>query len=171
MDQIKLVKLAKKGDKNALLQLIFNKKSDYYFLALSYLKNEEDSMDVLEEMIIKVYDSIDQLKKEEAFYSWSKTILVNLCKKRLKDQAKWIPLDCDNRMEESHENHQIVSIYVQELLNHLNEKQKEAIYLKYFFDLDLKTISKITNTSLGTVKSRIHTGLKILNNIVRSEKE
>lgn len=171
MEQLQLVKLAKKGDKNALLQLIFHKKSDYYFLALSYLKNEEDSMDALEEMIVQVYDSIHQLKKEEAFYSWSKTILVNLCKKRLKEQNKLISLDHDHRMEEGHEDQQIASIYVQGLLNHLNEKQKEAIYLKYFFDLDLKTISQVTNTSLGTVKSRIHTGLKLLNTIIRSEKE
>jgi DNA-directed RNA polymerase specialized sigma24 family protein len=37
-------------------------------------------MDAMEDMILKLYEKIDQLQKEDAFYSWSKTILVNHCK-------------------------------------------------------------------------------------------
>ena len=165
MDIKPLVKQAKKGDKEALLQLIFLEKDNYYRLAFSYLKNEEDSLDVLEDMIVQLYEHINQLKKDEVFYSWSKTILVNLCKKKLKHKSKEVPLQVDERMTDSHEETKVQSLYVQELLNNLNEHQKEAIQLKYFFDFDLKTIAKVTNTSLGTVKSRIHTGLQKLQQI------
>ena len=171
MDIKRLVKQAKQENKEALLQLIFLEKANYYRLAFSYLKNEEDSLDALEDMIVQLYENIHQLKKDELFYSWSKTILVNICKKRLKQQQKIVPLHEDERIIDSHEENNVQSLYVQQLLNNLNEHQKEAIELKYFFDFDLKTIANVTNSSLGTVKSRIHTGLQKLNQIVRSEKE
>lgn len=73
----RLVKQAKKGNKEALLQLINEQQDDYYRLALTYMGNSDDAMDALEDMIVSLYQHIAQLKKNEAFYSWSKTILVN----------------------------------------------------------------------------------------------
>ena len=93
MNVVRLVKKAKKGSKEALLQLIMAEKDDYYRLALTYMGNTHDAMDAMEEMIVKVYEKIDQLKKEEAFYSWSKTILVNSCKSMLRKQKKLVLLD------------------------------------------------------------------------------
>lgn len=92
MDVVNAVKKAKKGDKEALLQLILAEKEAYYRLAFSYMRNEADAMDVLEEMIVRLYERIGQLKKEESFYTWSKTILVNQCKRSLKRNNKVIPL-------------------------------------------------------------------------------
>ena len=51
---------------------------------------------------------------------------------------------------------------IQMSLEQLNDQQKEAIQLKYFHDFDNQTIAKITNVSIGTVKSRIFQGLKKL---------
>lgn len=83
MDVARWVKKAKKGNKEALLHLIMSEKDVYYRLAFSYMGNAHDAMDAMDEMIVTLYEKIGQLKKEEAFYSWSKTILVNGCKRLL----------------------------------------------------------------------------------------
>jgi len=162
-----MVKKAKKGDKEALLQLIMAEKDAYYKLALTYLGNEHDAMDAMEEMIVKLYENIHQLKKNESFYSWSKTILVNGCKALLSNQNNLTSLDewkmasgenvtsnpygqCDNKID------------IQSLLLNINAVQREAIQLKFFHDFDYKSIASITNVSVGTVKSRIFHGLKKL---------
>ena len=88
MKVVRLVRKAKKGNKEALLQLIMDQQDDYYRLALTYMGNTNDAMDAMEEMIVSLYENLHQLKKETAFYSWSKTILVNRCKKMLKKQQK-----------------------------------------------------------------------------------
>lgn len=62
MKLVKQVKKAKKGDKEALLQLIMAEKDAYYRLAYSYMKNEADAMDALEDMIVKLYEQIGQVK-------------------------------------------------------------------------------------------------------------
>lgn len=79
-----LVKQAQKGNKEALLQLVIADQDAYYRLAYAYMGNEHDAMDAMEDMIVTLYEKIDQLQKGDAFYSWSKTILVNRCKTLLR---------------------------------------------------------------------------------------
>ncbi|RXJ02432.1 RNA polymerase sigma factor [Anaerobacillus alkaliphilus] len=166
MDVRQLVKQAKKGNKEALLQLIMNQKDDYYRLAYTYMGNEHDSMDAMEDMIVKVYEKIDQLKNDEAFYSWSKTILVNSCKTLLRKGNKII-------LMEELEHEETVNPYpnsdqqmeINHLLTKINETQAEAIKLKYLLDMDYQTIAQLTNVSIGTVKSRIFQGLKKLKDL------
>lgn len=178
MNVVRLVKKAKRGNKEALLQLIMAEKDDYYRLALTYTGNAHDAMDVMEEMIVKVYEKIGQLKKEEAFYSWSKTILVNSCKSYLLKRNKLVLLDDWNATNEKELNHASISdpyrssdqqMDIQAMLLHVNEHQKEAIQLKYFHDFDYQTIAEMTNVSIGTVKSRVFQGLKILRDHYRGD--
>ena len=89
----RLVKQAKKGDKEALLQLINEQQDDYYRLALSYMGNSHDAMDAMEEMIVSLYRHIPKLKKNKSFYSWSKTILVNQCRQMLRKADRVVLLE------------------------------------------------------------------------------
>ncbi|MCM3042045.1 sigma-70 family RNA polymerase sigma factor [Paenibacillus motobuensis] len=180
MKTVRLVKKAKKGNKEALLQLIMAEEDTYYQLALTYMGNAHDAMDAMEDMILILYEKIEQLKNEEAFYSWSKTILVNSCKGLLRKRSKLVLVD---EWESEHGNHRELGanphginsaeahdpylnserqMDIQTLLLQINEQQKEAIQLKYLHDLDYQTIADITQVPVGTVKSRISQGLKKL---------
>lgn len=175
MNVAQLVKKAKKGSKEALLQLIMAEKDAYYKLALTYMGNTHDAMDAMEEMIVRLYEKIDQLKKEEAFYSWSKTILANSCKDLLRKRKKLVLIDDWHTVHESHTSTSDPYISsdqqmdIEALLLHLNDHQKEAIQLKYLHDLDYKTIADMTTVSIGTVKSRIFQGLKKLRDHYRGD--
>lgn len=158
---IKNVELAKQGDKEALLELILDKKDEYYKLAYVYMKNSDETMDAVEDMIVILYEKIKFLKKNEAFYSWSKTILVNCCKKQLKKKKKLIYIhelpNSDTKIIEK-EN----QISLENALNNLKPKHQEAIKLKYYMNYTYNEIADLTNIPIGTVKSRISTALKIL---------
>lgn len=178
MNVVRLVKKAKRGDKEALLQLIMSQKDTYYRLAYSYTGYKEDALDAMEDMIVILYEQVQQLQKEESFYSWSKTILVNCCKSLLLKRNKLLLIDDLNVIENNElSNANRVDPYrksdqqidLQSLLLHLNEYQREAIQLKYFHDFDNQTIAEITKVSIGTVKSRIFEGLKKLREKYRGD--
>lgn len=163
MDTEGLVKKAKAGDKDALVQLIMCKKQDYYKIAYVYMKNSEDAMDAMEDMILKLYQNINKLKNEKAFDSWSKTILVNCCKNLLRKKKKIVSLE--NVKEEIYEedfHNKESGIILEEHLSKLTEKHREVIKLRYYLDMDYKTISETVKVPVGTVKSRISNGLKKL---------
>ncbi|MFB5760920.1 RNA polymerase sigma factor [Paenibacillus medicaginis] len=168
MNVSRLVKQAQKGNKEALLQLIMAEKDAYYRLAYSYMKNEHDAMDAMEDMIVMVYEKLDQLQKGEAFYSWSKTILVNRCKTLLRQKERLLLLGHDQepslaaltdgnpyRYTESEMDMQI-------LLSHLNARQREAIELRFVHDLAYQTIADMTGAPIGTIKSRVSKGVQKL---------
>lgn len=167
----RLVKKAKKGNKEALLELIMAQKDDYYRLALTYTGNPHDAMDAMEDMIVSLYEKMHQLKKEDAFYSWSKTILVNRCKQMLKKQAKVVLLEEWERYESAHSPHKLKEqqLEIQDMLELVNDYQREAIQLKYLHDLDYESIAEITNVSVGTAKSRVFQGLKKIKERYRGE--
>lgn len=178
MNAVRYVKKAKKGNKEALLQLIMAEKDDYYRLALTYMGNSHDAMDAMEEMIVRLYENIGQLKKAESFYSWSRTILVNSCKALLRKRQQLVLLDdagADGRSAAEHAppgdpyRYTDQQMDIRQMLLHLNEQQQEAIQLKYWHDLDYQTIAEMTNVPVGTVKSRIFQGLKKLRELYGGE--
>ncbi|HHV65740.1 MAG TPA: RNA polymerase sigma factor [Peptococcaceae bacterium] len=158
-----LIKKARKGDKDALLQLIMAQQADYYRLAYVYMRNKEDALDALQDMIIILYRNIFRLKKEESFYSWSRTILVNCCKNKLRNQNK-------NTSFYQVEDEAVDGVYMEsedrivleKHLSGLSEIHREVIRLRYFLDMDYQTISEILKIPVGTVKSRLNLGMKKL---------
>jgi RNA polymerase sigma-70 factor (ECF subfamily) len=165
-----LIKQAKSGNKESLLKLVMIQENDYYKLAYVYMKNPDDSMDVMQDMIIILYENITKLKKDSSFYSWSKTILVNLCKKRLKEKQKIVSIDSikEQSIDGIYDNSED-SVVLEKYLSKLNENHKEIIKLKYYLDLDYKTISEILKIPLGTVKSRLSIGMKELKEAMGGE--
>lgn len=166
-----LIKKAKQGDREALVQLIMERKEDYYKLAYVYMNNPEDTLDALEDMIVILYENTHRLRKEEAFYSWSKTILVNCCKNLLRKKKKLVSLDTIREQAgESPFGFKDSQIVLEQHLSRLSEKQQEAIKLRYYLDLDYQSIAEILKIPLGTVKSRISIGLQNLEKALGGER-
>lgn len=170
MDEAALVRQARNGDKEALIQLVMSQKNEYYRLAYTYTGNREDSLDALQDMIVILFNNIRKLKDTNAFYSWSKTILVNRCRAMLRKSGRVIHLGdykeevyCENYATRE-DRHDILIC-----LNKINDHQREAIKLKYFIDMDYETIARITGVPVGTVKSRIFNGLARLKELFGGE--
>ncbi|MDF2531754.1 MAG: polymerase subunit sigma-24 [Clostridia bacterium] len=165
-----LVRKAKQGDKEALVQLIMAEKQTYYKLAYVYMKNAEDAMDAMEDMIVILYESISRLKNESSFYSWSKTILVNCCKNSLKKKNKVVLLEqFQEERQNSFTEEKDEQLRLEKHLSGLNSKQQEAIRLRYFMDMDYQSIAELLKVPIGTVKSRISLGLSKLKAVIGGE--
>jgi len=155
-----MIKRAKMGDKEVIIELIMRQKQDYYRLAYTFMKNQDDALDVMEDMILKVYENIKKLNDDTAFYSWSKTILVNCCKNNLRRKNRVILIS--NIPVGSHEDVFQVKdeqLDIEKHMKKLNQKHLEVLKLRYYLDMDYESIAAILKIPIGTVKSRIHTGL------------
>ena len=59
---------------------------DMYRFALCMMKNSHDAEDAVSESVLLAYENVHKLRKEEAFRSWICKIIVNVCKKKLKEK-------------------------------------------------------------------------------------
>lgn len=143
-----------------MIDRVCKNRDSYYRLAYVYMKDHHDSMDAVEDMILVLMENIHKLRKSEAFDSWSKKILVNICKKTLKKRKSEISLEDIYSSSDglSFED----SIAVKQGIRELKPKYIEAIKLRYYLQLDYKSIGEILGIPVGTAKSRVSIGLKKL---------
>ena len=70
---------------------------------------------------------------------------------------------------EWNDNISVEGIDVYKCVQSLNEKLKTVIILRFFEDMKIDEIAKITKTNENTVKSRLYKGLKELKKLIEKE--
>ena len=89
----------------------------------------------------------------------------------IKKNKKYVQMECDIKEElEDFENTSDNNIEIYQNVQKLDDKLKTVIVLRYFENLKLEEISKITNTNLSTVKSRLYKGLEIIKSNMEGDK-
>ena len=149
-------------------KLIETKVSEYlmehydklYRLAYSYMKNEEDAMDVVQESVYKAIRSCEQIRTESQIASWCYQIVVRTALDMIRKQRREV-IGIEDYQEESYRD-QYEDIDVMKSLNILSEEEKSIIILRYFEEQKLKEIAGIMEESENTIKSKLYRALKKL---------
>lgn len=159
-----IVVAAIQGDKLALQQLLKQEKDKLYRMAYTYVKNEEDALEVFQQTVLKAIESIHQLKEPMYFSTWLTRICINSAITMLKKKKKLVMMDAvverlvDNELSED----LAQRLDVADALSKLPEKYKTTLLLRFYQDFSVKQIAHILDCPEGTVKSNIHRGLSIL---------
>ena len=146
--------------KNILIEYIKNNEAKLYRIAYSYVAQRDAALDIVQEAIIKALENIDKLRVKEYVKTWFYRILINEALMYIRKNKKYVQMECDIKEElEDFENTSDNNIEIYQNVQKLDDKLKTVIVLRYFENLKLEEISKITNTNLSTVKSRLYKGL------------
>lgn len=86
-----LVRRARRGDVKAFATLYEKVYKDLYRFALCLMRHPQEAEDAVGETVVTAYEQIHKLRKAEAFRSWIFKILVNVCRRRQQDIARWWP--------------------------------------------------------------------------------
>ena len=173
-----LVDMSKNGDIKALEEIIKRIQKDVYVL-FSYLTHQrQDISDLTQDALLKIAKNIKNLKNAENFKSWLNQIVTNTF-------YDYIRQNEEDKNVENNENKLLnlkekagcepgekclyseLDKIVKAALLDLPEKLRIVIILREYEGLSYDDISKITNTTLGTVKSRISRARLKLQNELR----
>ena len=95
MNEKLLVKKAIKGDQEAFLALMHSYEEALYRAAISYLKNEGDALEAIQEVTYRAYRSIKTVKEPAYFKTWLIRIMMNYCQDVIKKSKREV---LDERM-------------------------------------------------------------------------
>lgn len=163
------VKRAIKGEEKYFIEIIDDIKEKLYTIAYSYVKNEQDALDIVQETVYKAYISIDTLKNPKYFNTWITRILINTSISVINKNKKVGYIEDHKRTEEIELNIDIdidQKLDISNALDELEEKHKNVIKLKYFEDLTLNEISNKLDIPIGTAKTYLNKGLNRLRGII-----
>ncbi|HEY8363686.1 MAG TPA: sigma-70 family RNA polymerase sigma factor [Tissierellaceae bacterium] len=147
---------------NEEFEMLFNQyKTDIYRIAYTYVNNEADAMDIVQETAYQAYISKDKLKDKDKFKPWILKIAVNKSKDLLR-KNKYILLEdpkdmnpIETKVKDS------ISMFIDNL-KRLSIEEKNIIVLKIYFDYTFETISEELKIPINTVKSRYYRALEKL---------
>ncbi|WP_141434431.1 sigma-70 family RNA polymerase sigma factor [Bacillus sp. 03113] len=161
-----IVSLAKKGEKEAFISLIQQNKINLYRVAKAMLHNEADIEDALQITILKAYENIKSLRKNNYFKTWLIRILINECNSLLKEKKKIIALDSLSDFQVASED-TYTNIDLFNAVYTLKEELRVVTVLFYYEDLSTKEISKLLKIPEGTVRSRLSNARGLLKKIFK----
>lgn len=152
-----------KTSKEALIEnLIVENYEKYYRLAFSYVHNEADALDIVQEGAYKAIFKCDSLKEESFAGTWIYRVMLNeiflFCRKKQTYAAE--NFDALNAVEEDFAFQKEKDLLLQEAFENLPPKEKAVIELRYFEDMKLEEISAVLDENLSTVKSRLYRALE-----------
>ena len=161
-----LIDKAKNGNEGAFKILVNKYYPRVYASLFSFTKSKEDSEDLTQQTFIKVWQQLDSFRGDSAFFTWVYRIAINLAKNfvvssNYKKQKSNISMENINIDLGSFDNVEEVIIHDESLekisnfVNTLPESLKTAFTLRESEGKSYEEISDITETPIGTVRSRI----------------
>lgn len=130
--------------------------------ALRLIPKEDDAKDIVQDVLIKIWDRRDELAKIENLDGWMFTVTRNLCIDRIR--AKKMHLDINTQVqvedkedtpEEQTTKSQLLGL-MRKLIDEMPEKQKLVIHLRDIEGLSYDEIAESIGIPLAQVKVNLH---------------
>ena len=161
-----LIKKAKQGNHGAFNILTSKYYPRVYASIFSFIKSKEDSEDLSQQTFIKVWQQLDTFRGDSAFFTWVYRIAINLAKnfvtssgfkkQKINTSIEDTEIDISSFNDiESAVIHDESLEEINDYIDTLPESLKTAFVLREVEGKSYEDIAIITQTPIGTVRSRI----------------
>ena len=151
-----LIRKAQKGDRKALNTLIDNHKEIAFSIAFNYVKNKQDSEDIVQDCFVIVLNSIKTFRSESKFSTWLYTIIYRECLKHIKRSDQSVDYVPEYISLEQEDEKNDVNKTIGKLMESLSKNEFLVVTLFYLEEKNIKDISKITNFTKANIKVLLH---------------
>jgi RNA polymerase sigma-70 factor (ECF subfamily) len=172
VEEMELVKRARKGDLAAYDDLVRRYQERIYATVYHMTSNHEDANDLAQEAFIKAYQAIRSFKGGSSFYTWVYRIAVNKTINFLKQRKNRAHMSLDDLDFNAEHDPDLVALIsdktprrevglaeLQEKLNaamqRLSEPHRLVVTLHDVQGLPHEEVAKIMDCNVGTVRSRL----------------
>ncbi len=165
-----LIERFQNGDEQAYIELVNRYRDRLMNFVYRFVNDYEQSEDIAQETLIKLYTHKHYYKKIAKFSTWIYTIAANLAKSELRKkksrkvtnlsqmstQEKEYELPADQPDTDQAIESEFIEKRIQAAIQKLPLHFKTVTILREIQELSYEEISKIVDVPLGTVKSRIN---------------
>jgi RNA polymerase sigma factor (sigma-70 family) len=182
-DEEAVVALAAGGDRSAFARLMEHYQSACYGLAWRLLGDPDQAADATQDAFIHAYDALRSYRGG-IFRSWLMRITANASYDILRraqrrpttalpepeeGKAELADIGAVNPFEEAQKSE--LYRFLEQALRVLPEDQRVAVVLCDVYGMDYGEVASMTDSPIGTVKSRIHRGRLRLREILAPQRE
>jgi len=168
-DKELLIQFREPSTKERSFTLIIKKYQErLYWHVRRMVITHDDANDVLQNMFIKVWNSLENFREDSQLYTWLYRIATNECLTFLEQQKKKTSVSLSdvesglsNRLKaDQHFDANKLEWKLQVAIQQLPEKQRVVFNLRYYDEMPYEKMSKILETSEGALKASYHHAVK-----------
>ena len=175
---LELVEEFRQGRIEGFNELVRRYQEKTYWICRRILGIHEDADDVVQDVFVRVYESLKNFRGDSEFYTWLYRIATNvslnaLRKKRLKefvryDEAyeEYLPSSAQTDDFALQQEYQTI---LERAIERLPAKQKMVFIMRYYEEMPYEEMAKVLNKSVGGLKANYFHALKKIQEYVRKE--
>ena len=152
----------------AFTDLIKKYQERLYWHIRRMVVSHEDANDLLQNVLIRVWNALEKFREESQLYTWLCRIAINECLSFLEQKKKRTTLqlsDDENGLVQQLKadadfDPQKLEWKLQVAIQQLPEKQRIVFSLRYFDEMPYEEMSNVLDTSEGALKASYHHAAK-----------
>lgn len=161
-----MLQIGAKSKEKIVEELLLSNYDRYYRLAYSYVHNDADAADIVQNGAYKAIKNSAKLQNREYASTWLYRIMINEIF-RFCGQKKTEPLPAEEQEAQTEDRYEDIDL--KRALEELSDEDRMIVELKYFEDMKLEEIAEILDKNTNTVKSRLYRSIQKLR--IRLEEE
>lgn len=154
-----MIQAGRKTKEKAVEDLLLKNYNQYYRLAYSYVHNDADAGDIVQNGAYKAIKNSSNLQKPEYVATWLYRIILNeifdFCRQRKTENLDDVTSELQT--EDNYED-----IDLKRAMECLPKEDQVLLELKFFEEMKLEDIAEIMGENINTIKSRIYRSIKKL---------
>jgi RNA polymerase sigma-70 factor (ECF subfamily) len=159
-------------DRETLLEKLEREKGKMYGIAYSYLRNEGDALEAIQETVCRAWIHRKSLRNPDYFSTWIIRILIHVCMDERKKRKKmFTSQNAVQPVNATAASEPVERLYMEEQIAKLSPSYRMVIVLKYYRDMTIGQIAEIMEKPDGTIKTWLHKALKQLRTELGEQKE
>jgi len=184
MDHVsaELVKRFKNNDENAFNALLAKYEGYLYRICYSYTRSKEESLDMMQEVYIKLFLGLKSFDETKPILPWLKRVTINtLINQYKKNKQHEVPLDSNWSQNDTYNVNYTPINYlssdesteekvvfnstcevIDSLIKNLPEHYRLALTLRYQENMNYHDIARLLEQPIGTTKSNVYRARKML---------
>ena len=169
--ELRLVKLARKGDREAFTQLVVANERMLSRVAMATLKNPDDAADAVQDTVLQAWESLGQLRQARYFKTWVVRILLNKCYRISAQRSLYAHSQLEETLLAGEQPDWDQSLDVASALQAMGEQDRLLLGLFYFDRLSTREIAQALGLSESCVRQRLHRSRKRFQAIYTEKEE
>ena len=158
----------------AFTELIKKYQEKLYWHVRRIVVDHDDANDILQNMFIKVWKSLENFREDSQLYTWLYRIATNECLTFLEQQKRHssvsfsdVESGLSNKIK-ADENFDANKLEwkLQLGIQHLPEKQRIVFNLRYYDEMPYEEMSRVLETSEGALKASYHHAAKKIEDFI-----
>ncbi len=182
IDENEIIKRILSGEKEFYEILVRRNNQKLYRVIRSYIKDEDDIEDIMQDSYVKAFTKLHQFKLESSFSTWLVRIAINETLARIKEKGKMYSL---NKQPDDLKNNMIFEIpdnkglnpqdkmiqneakeLLENAIDRLDTKYKTVYMMKEVEEMSIKEIAAALDLTEVNVKVRLHRSKEMLKEIL-----